>query len=606
MSLNFSIANVVYVKNLSPDVSENDIKEKFESCDEIINVDFKNFPGRNQKYCQIEFKSSEGITKASRLNGETLLNVPMVVTVIEPVLQNQTFNDILNNNNDGEKTANNSIDIRGALLTNSTSSNGVNSSNIPSNVQQYQNLQNLLLQKQLISEQKKGLVDFQNSLNEKNNKFDVFSKIIYMENIPENYTEEDINRFFENVGKTTSYKLQYNEQKKVHTAFVEFKNEEHAKAALNLNGVKVGNYDVSIRDAYSLISEKDNLKNNFSFYSTGNNNTAKGEHSELIPVNKQVTVNKKVEQVLALKEKLTLKLCAMYNPNLLLVNNIVQANQFLLNTTVENDPAGNSNDVGGGNNQVSGNNQVGGNNNDEKQKVNEAKVESADAMTDIKNSKEETQQADRKRSEEGKKEKTKKKISKCSKYSDSPSTSGKKSLSRNSDRSSASKGEDRTSLASRSSPSRSHTRTRHRRSHSRSRRRSISRSRNHRRKSKTDVHRRHDSQKYDRRRKRKRSSHSRNYIRTKSNSVSSYESNRNSRYHSKERKKSKIRRKKYYSSSSSYSNSSYASRRRRRESGSNKPWWVKESEKMEMRQRLKEKQMRELAYRERYRRYGSP
>ncbi|SCP05200.1 RNA-binding protein, putative [Plasmodium ovale] len=592
MSLNFSIANVVYVKNLSPDVSENDIKEKFESCDEIINVDFKNFPGRNQKYCQIEFKSSEGITKASRLNGETLLNVPMVVTVIEPVLQNQTFNDILNNNNDSEKTANNSIDIRGALLTNSTGSNGVNSSNIPSN--------NLLLQKQLISEQKKGLVDFQNSLNEKNNKFDVFSKIIYMENIPENYTEEDINRFFENVGKTTSYKLQYNDQKKVHTAFVEFKNEEHAKAALNLNGVKVGNYEVSIRDAYSLISEKDNLKNNFSFYSSGNNNATKGDHSELIPGNKQVTVNKKVEQVLALKEKLTLKLCAMYNPNLLLVNNIVQANQFLLNTTVENDIAGSSNDVGGGSNQVSNNN------NDEKQKVNEAKEESADAMTDIKNNKEETQQTDRKTSEEGKKEKTKKKISKCSRYSDSPPTSGKKSLSRNSDHSSESKGEDRISLASRSSPSRSHTRTRHRRSHSRSRRRSISRSRNHRRKSKMDVHRRHNSQKYDRRRKRKRSSHSRNYIRTKSNSVSSYESNRNSRYHSKERKKSKIRRKKYYSSSSSYSNSSYASRRRRRESGSNKPWWVKESEKMEMRQRLKEKQMRELAYRERYRRYGSP
>ncbi|SBS95945.1 RNA binding protein [Plasmodium malariae] len=124
MSLNFSIANVVYVKNLSTDVTEKDIKEKFESCDEIISVTFKNFPGINQKYCQIEFKSSEGITKASRLNGEHLLNVPMVVTVIEPVIHSQSVTDNFNIN-ETEKNVNNPLDLRSSNSTNNNVQNNI-------------------------------------------------------------------------------------------------------------------------------------------------------------------------------------------------------------------------------------------------------------------------------------------------------------------------------------------------------------------------------------------------------------------------------------------------------------------------------------------------
>ncbi|EAA22699.1 hypothetical protein [Plasmodium yoelii yoelii] len=215
MSLNFSIANVVYVKNLSANVSEEDIREKFKGCDEIISVVFKKFPGKDQKYCQVEFKTSKGITKASRLNGELLLNIPMYVTVIEPILQSQSFSET-SNINEYDKNINN---------------NDYNNS-------QYQNLQNFLGENQIISDQKKKLVDFQNELNEKNKKFDVFSKIIYMENIPEKYTENDVVEFFKNVGKTTNYKFLYNEQINKHTVYVEFINEENAKAALNLNGRK--------------------------------------------------------------------------------------------------------------------------------------------------------------------------------------------------------------------------------------------------------------------------------------------------------------------------------------------------------------------------------
>ncbi|CRH01073.1 RNA-binding protein, putative [Plasmodium relictum] len=506
MSLNFSIANVVYVKNLSTDVSEKDIKEKFESCDEIISITFKNFPGKNQKYCQIEFKSSEGITKASRLNGELLLNVPMVVTVIEPISHNQNFNEISNTEN--EKFLNNS-DLRNIHVNNNIHNN------IPN-----QNIQNILLQKQLVSEQKKGLVDFQNSLNAKNNKFDVFSKIVYMENIPENFDEEDIKKFFKNVGKTTNYKIQYNEHKKVHTAFVEFKNEEHAKAALNLNGFKVGKNEICIRDAYSLINEKDILKNNFSLYSNSKD--------DVNVANKQ-TVNEKVEKVLALKEKLTLKLCAMYKPNLLLVNNLVKTNPFLLNANIENDE----------------------NKNVEKC-TDETKKEIINDSNDIKLKKSDVPED--KSCEEEKKKKIKRKNSK-SKYSSSVSSG--KSYSHKSSRSSSDDD-------------------------------------SYRRSSKTSSRKKKIQKKHSSKKRRKYKSRSRSYYYSKSNSRSSYKSEK-MRYKKKKKKK-------YRNSSSSFSDSSYSSRRKRRESSNYKPWWVKESEKMQMRQRMKEKQMREMAMREKYRR----
>lgn len=42
------------------------------------------FPGSTQRYCQVDFKSSSGVTAATSLNGQTLLGVPIVITVIDP------------------------------------------------------------------------------------------------------------------------------------------------------------------------------------------------------------------------------------------------------------------------------------------------------------------------------------------------------------------------------------------------------------------------------------------------------------------------------------------------------------------------------------------
>ncbi|KEG00298.1 RNA-binding protein, putative [Plasmodium vinckei vinckei] len=513
MSLNFSIANVVYVKNLSANVSEEDIREKFQECDEIINVVFKKFPGTNQKYCQIEFKTSEGITKSSRLNGELLLNLPMTVTVIEPILQSQSFSETANI---GEHDKNGSN-------TDYTSS-------------QYQNLQNILLQNQAVSDQKKRLVDFQNELNEKNKKFDVFSKIIYMENIPEKYNESDVVEFFKHVGKTTSYKFQYNEQINMYTAYVEFINEENAKAALNLSGTKIEDKEIIIKDAYSILNQTDSsLKTQLSIY----NNLSKKLNSDQNIINKQSNVNEKVEKVLALKEKLALKLCAMYNPNLLLVNNLVQANQLLLTNSLDST----SNNI-----------------NKEKDK------NELDLATSQKGLKHSDKRTDEDTSDDERKKYIKKKRKKNNKYS---------SNSRSSHDSEES--DERSSQSGSSSRSSSGGRKR-------------------------NIDKRRSSRKREKMKKRSSSSSSNS---SKSDSSSSYDSEKHTDRHKYRNQRHKKKRKKNskggYDSSDTYSDSSHSSKRKHRKSSSDKPWWIQESEKMEMRKRMKEKYRREMLYRHRER-----
>ncbi|ETW19826.1 hypothetical protein PFFVO_01301 [Plasmodium falciparum Vietnam Oak-Knoll (FVO)] len=534
MSLNFSIANVVYVKNLSSDITEENIREKFGSCDEIISITFKNFPGLNQKYCQIEFKTSEGITNASRLNGESLLNVPMVVSVIEPIINNTNLSEL--STTECDKNVNSLLDVRNSITN--------------------------------------------------------------------QYGEEDIKAFFQNVGNTTSYKLQYNEQKKVHTAFVEFKNEEHAKAALNLSGTKVGLHEICIRDAYSLINDKDILKNNFSFYS--NNTTGENSSNNLVNTNTIMNstnnlaiinnmnninninnnnkfllttnpnVNQKVEKVLALKEKLAMKLCAMYNPNMLLVNNLVQAtNPYLLN--VNNTENANLQQI---NLETANSRQEGKRNdtqNDKTEKENEKENEKEKDKENEKDKEKDNNSID-KSSYDRHRERKKSDNIKIKKYKHKNSTSSKYSYS--------SYSEEKTS--------------------SRSYSRSSTSSNKHKRNTISYV-RREKKYIYDKNKKRKRSYNysksNSSYSNSKSNSRSSYESDYH-RYKSSYRKISKRKRSHKYTTSSSRSNSSYSERRRRsrRDSEVSKPWWVKESEKMKMRQKIKEKKMREMAIREKNRR----
>lgn len=323
MSLNFSIANVVYVKNLSADATESDVRQKFEDCDEILGISFKNFPGKNQKYCQIEFKSSEGITKASRLNGEPLLNVPMTVTVIEPVLHNHNVTQIKSGNEQdhGNTDKNKSGNISETL------SNVSNALNVQSN----QNVRPTTL---TAEENQKGVSVAQNNANTKNSRLDEFSRIVYIENIPENFNASHIDVLFRDVGRVANRKIHFHEKKKAFAAFVEFETEEEAKNALNLNGLRVGGNEILIKDAFSLMNGNDLSKNNLPFFSSKNENI----------LNYKPTVSEKVEKVLALKEKLTAKLCAMYKPNLLLMNNLIApTNSSLLASINAADPNQNTN-----------------------------------------------------------------------------------------------------------------------------------------------------------------------------------------------------------------------------------------------------------------------
>eukprot|EP00922_Rhytidocystis_sp_ex-Travisia-forbesii_P064759 GHVS01096177.1.p1 GENE.GHVS01096177.1~~GHVS01096177.1.p1 ORF type:complete len:389 (+),score=77.38 GHVS01096177.1:191-1357(+) len=87
----FSSANVVYLKNLSPLVSEVDIRQTLNNEEEILNVEFKQFPNSAQRFCQIDFRSSGGVTAATSLNSQPLLGLPMAISVIDPLGPNSSF-----------------------------------------------------------------------------------------------------------------------------------------------------------------------------------------------------------------------------------------------------------------------------------------------------------------------------------------------------------------------------------------------------------------------------------------------------------------------------------------------------------------------------------
>eukprot|EP00922_Rhytidocystis_sp_ex-Travisia-forbesii_P064758 GHVS01096176.1.p1 GENE.GHVS01096176.1~~GHVS01096176.1.p1 ORF type:complete len:392 (+),score=62.54 GHVS01096176.1:65-1240(+) len=87
----FSSANVVYIKNLSPLVTEVDIRQTLNDQDEILNVEFKQFPNSAQRFCQIDFRSSGGVTAATSLNSQPLLGLPMAISVIDPLGPNSSF-----------------------------------------------------------------------------------------------------------------------------------------------------------------------------------------------------------------------------------------------------------------------------------------------------------------------------------------------------------------------------------------------------------------------------------------------------------------------------------------------------------------------------------
>lgn len=82
----FSVKNSLFVRNLSPNVTESILREVFSSEDEIENVVFRAFPNQNnQFFAQIDFKTSLGVTSGVSLNGTSILGTACLVGVIDPL-----------------------------------------------------------------------------------------------------------------------------------------------------------------------------------------------------------------------------------------------------------------------------------------------------------------------------------------------------------------------------------------------------------------------------------------------------------------------------------------------------------------------------------------
>ncbi|KAJ1613127.1 RRM domain containing protein [Cryptosporidium canis] len=78
--------NCVFIRNLSPLANKESVLKIFSDLeDEITQVNFHNYPDSDQRFCQISFKSSNGVTRSISFNGSTLLGVPMSITVLPPI-----------------------------------------------------------------------------------------------------------------------------------------------------------------------------------------------------------------------------------------------------------------------------------------------------------------------------------------------------------------------------------------------------------------------------------------------------------------------------------------------------------------------------------------
>eukprot|EP01053_Blabericola_migrator_P000409 Blabericola_migrator_1__408@NODE_10_length_25093_cov_104_131184_g7_i2_p8_GENE_NODE_10_length_25093_cov_104_131184_g7_i2NODE_10_length_25093_cov_104_131184_g7_i2_p8_ORF_typecomplete_len426_score47_04RRM_1/PF00076_22/0_0017RRM_1/PF00076_22/0_0048RRM_Rrp7/PF17799_1/5_3RRM_Rrp7/PF17799_1/0_0026ZFYVE21_C/PF16696_5/0_0052RL/PF17797_1/3_9e03RL/PF17797_1/0_12RL/PF17797_1/2_3e03RRM_2/PF04059_12/0_06PHM7_cyt/PF14703_6/0_14_NODE_10_length_25093_cov_104_131184_g7_i21607017347 len=90
-----SSSNHLFIKSVSPLATVQSVKDFFEQApleedssrtvaDDVERIDFILYPESKQKYCQVTFRSSAGVTSAMTLNGHLLHGVPTPLSVIDP------------------------------------------------------------------------------------------------------------------------------------------------------------------------------------------------------------------------------------------------------------------------------------------------------------------------------------------------------------------------------------------------------------------------------------------------------------------------------------------------------------------------------------------
>lgn len=81
----FAARNSVYIRNLSPQVTEDVIRETFATCDAIERVLFRSFQGRTTEFfAQLDFATSKGVLEAHQMSGTKLLGQPVEISVMDP------------------------------------------------------------------------------------------------------------------------------------------------------------------------------------------------------------------------------------------------------------------------------------------------------------------------------------------------------------------------------------------------------------------------------------------------------------------------------------------------------------------------------------------
>ena len=87
------LKNNIYARNISPLVTDEHMQEFFGQFDMVESIEFKFFPGTQQRYVQVEYGSSRGVTESMHKNGEMILGVPITLSIIDPTSQAQNVVD---------------------------------------------------------------------------------------------------------------------------------------------------------------------------------------------------------------------------------------------------------------------------------------------------------------------------------------------------------------------------------------------------------------------------------------------------------------------------------------------------------------------------------
>ncbi|CAJ1333470.1 unnamed protein product [Effrenium voratum] len=74
----------LYVSNLSVTVTENTLREIFHSCGKLDQVIFRTYPGSLKWYAQLNFRTSEGVVEASKLEGTAICGCAIKCSAVDP------------------------------------------------------------------------------------------------------------------------------------------------------------------------------------------------------------------------------------------------------------------------------------------------------------------------------------------------------------------------------------------------------------------------------------------------------------------------------------------------------------------------------------------